>query len=288
MKTDIDAVIAYVNCEDKVWQQEFSQYNNCLTNDVQNGFLRYRDAGTFPLVIESIRKFAPWVNKIHLIVAYESQVPSFIDKDINIIYHRDFVPKEYLPMFNACALEIFFPFLDGVANHFLYFNDDMILTSPITKDVFFNSCDNPYSTISISKRRKHENRTLVNNYNLLIGQEQELYEGYSIHGPSAFRKDWMIECYNKYEEKLLEKISPQRRTMYDYSQYVYQLYQLIYKNCEYKEFPWKCLYNKLYTYKQFDWSTLGDYVGVCLNASDIAPYVKLVAEHIKQNHHEQA
>lgn len=85
-----------------------------------------------------IAKFMPFVRKIHLIVSDESQVPFWIDKEkVHIVLHEDIIPKELLPTFNSSTIEMWLHRIDGLSETFIYCNDDMIATSPLTGEDFF-------------------------------------------------------------------------------------------------------------------------------------------------------
>ena len=54
------------------------------------------------------------------------------------------MPKECLPTFNSCAIELHMHKIEGLSEHFVYFNDDIIINSHIDPDYFFRDglpCD---------------------------------------------------------------------------------------------------------------------------------------------------
>ena len=86
----------------------------------------------------------PFVRNIILIVARESQVPDWIDtNNVRIVYHKDFIPKEFLPTFNSCTIESFLYNIPDISDRFLYFNDDMFALNLISvNDLFTGSKPN--------------------------------------------------------------------------------------------------------------------------------------------------
>lgn len=283
MNYKVDLVVPYVNCTDPTWLEQFNKYRS-LSKDVQNGLIRYRDSGTLELVLMSVQKFVPWVENIYLVVSSESQIPKGLDSSVRVILHKDYIPEQYLPMFNALALEVFLPFLPNTSDRFLYLNDDMIFTSPAKFTDFFSLEGDPLSTIKVVGATQHENNNLLNAFNLITGQNQKLKELKTLHGPAAFRKDWLLECYEKFRTDLLCTISPTKRSSLDYGQYVYQCYQLVYKQSIYREFSWKSFPNNIKRYESFDWTTLSNYVGICMNdcnQDSIEKYVNIVKNYIE-------
>ena len=72
-----------------------------------------------------VGKFAPWVNRIHFITY--GHLPPWLNVDhpkINIVRHTDYIPKKYLPTFNSHVIELNIHRIEGLANCFVYFNDD--------------------------------------------------------------------------------------------------------------------------------------------------------------------
>ena len=59
------------------------------------------------------------------------------DPQIKIVNHQDYIPNEYLPVFQANPIEINFHKIPGLSEHFVYFNDDMFLIAPVSKNDFF-------------------------------------------------------------------------------------------------------------------------------------------------------
>ena len=282
----IDAVIPYVNCSDESWLAKYKEATgHDIGIDTQNGIIRYHDSGTIYPCIQSIKKYCSWVNDIYLIVADESQVPEFLTDDVKVIFHKDFIPLSYLPCFNSSCIEVFLPFLPNVSERFVYFNDDIILTSDIDVHVFFDNNYNPKTSCSIvnCSDYMHDNMLSLNAYNLIMGTQQQIKELHTIHAPAAFSKTWIKECFNKYKDTLMANLSPNARTNDDYNQYVYQCYQMIEKHCIYEAFTWKSFGKHIKDYQDFDWRRLPEYKGICMNDcldGDISKYVNIVSMYI--------
>lgn len=129
----MDAVILYVDGDDPLWQKE---YRETLGMPVQAN--RYRDWGTLKYLFRGIEKYLPWVEKVHLVVSGESQIPGWLNYDeVNVVCHRDIIPGAYLPTFNSCGIEVHIPYIQGLAEEFIYFNDDMFPINPCSPELFF-------------------------------------------------------------------------------------------------------------------------------------------------------
>ena len=89
--------------------------------------------------LRSIYFFAPWVNKIYILMNNYKQ-PSWIKENdkIVIVEHKDTFPSEkYLPNTNSNAIETTIANIKGLSNHYIYFNDDIFLGRKVKYTDFF-------------------------------------------------------------------------------------------------------------------------------------------------------
>ena len=143
---DIDFVVTWVDMNTPAWQKEFAQYAGEKDNE-QNGVseARFRDYGFLKYWFRGVEKFAPWVRKIHFVTC--GQKPEWLDDSnpkINLVDHRDFIPSQFLPTYNSVVIERYMHRIPGLAEHFVYFNDDFYITSSISPERFFKNglpCD---------------------------------------------------------------------------------------------------------------------------------------------------
>ena len=136
MNKKIDFVLIWVDCNDKNWQKEKKKYLN--STEVDNSVIRYQDWENLKYWFRSVEKYAPWVNKVHLVT--NGQVPSWLNiqcPKLNLVKHSDYMPFDSLPTFNSCAIEVGLHNISTLSDHFVYFNDDIFLTSPITEEYYF-------------------------------------------------------------------------------------------------------------------------------------------------------
>ncbi len=134
---DIDFVMPWVDGNDPAWQKEKARYQGKVTDD-SNSVNRFRDWELLPYWFRTVEKFTPWVRKVHFITW--GHVPAFLNTDhpkLHIVRHEDYLPTEYRPTFNANTIELNIHRIDGLAEHFVYFNDDMYLLRPMAESSFF-------------------------------------------------------------------------------------------------------------------------------------------------------
>ena len=139
---EIDFVITWVDGSDPAWLEERRKYDP-TTGDSRD--VRFRDWGLLPYWFRAVEQFAPWVRKIHFITW--GHVPEWMDTSnpkLNIVKHTDYIPEKYLPTFNSLTIEHNMHRIEGLAEHFVYFNDDMFLTNDVHPEHFFKNglpCD---------------------------------------------------------------------------------------------------------------------------------------------------
>lgn len=139
----IDFVITWVDGNDPNWRKQKREYSPVKASDDSDK--RYRDMGILKYWFRAVEKYAPWVNKVHFITW--GHLPEWLNVDcpkLNIVRHEDYIPKQYLPTFSSHPIELNIHRIEGLEEHFVYFNDDMILNNEVFPDFFFKKglpCD---------------------------------------------------------------------------------------------------------------------------------------------------
>lgn len=132
----IDIVVPWVDGSDPAWQAERRTYRPTASSD--NSDARFREWGLFQYWFRSIEKYAPWVRTVHLVTW--GHLPPWLDTShpkLHIVNHKDYIPAEYLPTFSSHVIELNMHRIPGLAEHFVYFNDDVYLSGPTTAEDFF-------------------------------------------------------------------------------------------------------------------------------------------------------
>lgn len=150
---NIDIVITWVDGNDPEHKQKKRQALKKLKQDEEKkksalltGWdkTRFQDNGELYYCLQSIKKFAPWVRKVHLVT--DNQIPDFLtetmkeDLKLNIVDHRDIFEgyEAALPTFNARTIETALWRIPDLAEKFLYMNDDFAFAAPVQPDCFFD------------------------------------------------------------------------------------------------------------------------------------------------------
>lgn len=251
----IDFAVTWVDGSDRLWQQEKAKYSG--RGDEDDRPERYRDWDLLKYWFRGVEKYAAWVNKIHFITW--GHLPKWLNESnpkLNIVRHEDYIPSEYLPTFNSHVIELHMHRIKGITERFVYFNDDMFITSEISEKDFFHGSlpkdmlafqpvvanpDNPvmshlYLNNALVLSKYFDKRGNVKMqpgnyfkigyppmyffYNLLELAFPKFTGFYTAHGPFPFNKSSFEMVWEKEEELLRETSRHKIRCSEDVTPYL--------------------------------------------------------------------
>ena len=180
--SDIDVVIMWVDGSDKNWVREKNKYFGNILSDseIDASSNRYRDWDNLQFIFRGIEKYMPWVRKIHLVT--NGQKPYWIDLSshkINFVKHSDFIPQEYLPTFSSHPIELNLHRIKGLADKFIFFNDDTFVISPTEATHFFRDglpCDQVSLWRTLAMTYEDPMPHIMTNNSAVINQHFDLKE----------------------------------------------------------------------------------------------------------------
>ena len=150
---EIDAVYTWVDSSDPAWRQRRAGFDPETTLVSAANPERYIDRDELRFSLRSLWAHAPFLRRIHIVT--DDQVPTWLDTSddrINIVDHRDIFPDPtVLPTFNSHAIEACLHRIAGLADHFVYFNDDFFLGREITPDDLFTRAGLPRARFAPSQ-----------------------------------------------------------------------------------------------------------------------------------------
>lgn len=142
----IDIVYTWVDSDDPTFQQQRLAYQAELDDTVLKNkpevtdVARFQSRDELKYSIRSIFKYAPWVNHIYIVT--NGQVPKWLDVDfekITIVPHSEILEERFLPTFNSHVIESALYKIPNLSEHYIYFNDDVMLTRHLEPNYFFTS-----------------------------------------------------------------------------------------------------------------------------------------------------
>ncbi|MFB7634143.1 stealth family protein [Streptomyces sp. NPDC056149] len=135
----VDVVYTWVDGADPAWQRRRAEFAGTAYHEEAANAARYANHDELRYSLRSLAMYAPWVRNIYLVT--DDQTPAWLDTTqpgIKVVSHREiFADPTHLPTFNSHAIESQLHRIDGLAEHFLYFNDDVFLGSERAPKDFF-------------------------------------------------------------------------------------------------------------------------------------------------------
>ncbi|MFF3489704.1 stealth family protein [Streptomyces sp. NPDC002795] len=135
----VDVVYTWVDGSDPQWQRRRAAAVGEPYHPEAANAARYFSRDELRYSLRSLNLYAPWIRNIFIVT--DHQVPSWLNTahpQVHVVDHREiFTDPEALPTFNSHAIESQLHHIDGLAEHFLYFNDDVFLGRPAIPQDFF-------------------------------------------------------------------------------------------------------------------------------------------------------
>lgn len=185
----IDIVYLWVDGADPVWrhkrQQALLDWEAQQTDDLArygNVAGRYRDNGELRFNLRALEKFYP--NHGHIYLVTDAQVPHWLvpSDSLTLIDHRDLIPATALPVFDSGHIESYLHHIPGLAERFIYLNDD----------VFFGARVDPAQWFGADGVALFTETTPVPDYDALQPLETALVNA------SVLSKHWLSRRYPQY------------------------------------------------------------------------------------------
>jgi hypothetical protein len=191
----VDLVCFWVDGSDPLWNER----KRVRLGGTKNGALDaaisreanesrlYRNRDELRYALRSIQMYAPFVRHVYLIT--DRQTPEWLDQcapGLTIVDHSEIFPPEALPVFNSNAIDTRVHYIDGLSEHFLVSNDDIMFFGPVIASDFFNSSgaarvflsgtriplgDNADGEPAVDSAAKNNRRLLEKHYGVTITQK---------------------------------------------------------------------------------------------------------------------
>jgi hypothetical protein len=177
------------------WAGEYNNTTNARLSN--NNELKYS--------IRSVIKYAPWVNKIFILMNPPKKIPSWFNESyknkIILVDHNDTFKRQHMPCTNSNSIETTIINIPGLSEHFIYFNDDVFLGNNVSYLNFFNKDGS--KIIVDDKRIENCKSMIIENTISKVDFKLPEYCGVSQHIPFANKKSIIRkyqETYSDYVE----------------------------------------------------------------------------------------
>ncbi len=246
MDYPVDLVYLWCDGKEAAFAKRKAAYmNQTEDTDAEESFSnkRFLDNEELRYSLRSIEKYAPWIH--HIFIVTDRQKPDWLDTDhekISIVDHSEIMPAEIIPCFNSVVIERYIGFIPGLAEHFLYANDDMFIGRPVEKEFFFHDgkpvvrlkyLDNSEKVFTESELREFTahnffGKSIVNAWRLFFRKNGlgrgPLWEPH--HNIDSFLKSAYLHTFSKYKTEF-EKTAFRFRSTEDIQRVVFSLELLL-------------------------------------------------------------
>lgn len=143
MRFDIDIVYTWCSDADEVWRnKKTAAARDCgLADDFAgNAGCRFADNDDLKYSLRSLELYAPWVRKVFLVIDDDISPPVWIKTDhpkLRIVRLGEIMPPDCLPCFCSDTIEHHLARIPGLAERYVYSNDDCMFYRPVGPEFFF-------------------------------------------------------------------------------------------------------------------------------------------------------
>ncbi len=247
----IDAVVTWVDGSDPAHQSKMLPFLNGKTQVGHPGTnpVRFGSVGEITYCVLSILRFAPFVRNIFIVT--DNQTPQVFEavkkhfparaKDIIVVDHQVIFDgyNEFLPTFNSISIETMLWRIPGLANNYIYFNDDTFLLRPTTPTDWFKQgrpvlrgkwCLAPYFRIWYDNLRMVFIRKILGRLDYEPRHSFQVTQWISAkmsgfgfryflagHTPHPMKRDILIGFFGEHIDHLLKNASSRFRHYYQFN-----------------------------------------------------------------------
>jgi hypothetical protein len=224
---DIDLVFSWVDGSDDEWQKARAlRMKSYVVGDGDDSVARFRQIDELRYALRSVYLFAPWIRRIF--VATDSPKPAWLAEHPRVTFVRSeefFSDVSVLPTHSSHAVESQLHHIDGLAEHFLYSNDDMFFGRPVEPAMFFSPGGitkfiEATTRIGLGHndpaRSGFENASRVNRA-LLLERFGRLITRHLEHAPTPLRRSVLQELEETFAEQFRATAASRFRSSTDIS-----------------------------------------------------------------------
>ena len=207
---------------------------------------RFEQVDELKYSLRSVAAYLPWINHIYIVT--DRQVPSWLNTKhpkITVVDHSQIIPREYIPVFNANAIESVLYKIPGLSEHFLYANDDTFVNRPLSKSFFFKdgkpivrlrkimplSADNLYHAEILYAIKLNEDA---------FGSKVPFYSKRNVvphHNIDAYLKSDYADCANRFAKEYQETLTHRFRRPDCVQRTIVDVWSVMKKHSEVKILP---------------------------------------------------
>ncbi|CTQ34352.1 Stealth CR1 domain-containing protein [Jannaschia rubra] len=140
----IDAVVTWVDGADPAHAARRAQYRDPAAHADAAGPVRFTSSGEIRYALASLLRFCPFLRHIHVLT--DRQRPAALDAlsdpsgKVRVVDHADAfgAHADLLPVFSSRSIETMMHRIPGLAERFIYLNDDIFVGREMEPEDYFN------------------------------------------------------------------------------------------------------------------------------------------------------
>ncbi|MFE5964057.1 stealth conserved region 3 domain-containing protein [Streptomyces sp. NPDC056463] len=226
----IDAVYTWVDGADVAWLERKNAVLDSMglvTEDAATSAARFRNRDELRYSLRSIDMYTPWIRNIYLVT--DRQVPAWLDTShprVRVVDHTEiFGGQGALPTYNSHAIESRLHHIEGLSEHFLYFNDDVFAARPLQPGLFYLSngqakhftSSNAIPMGPVMEGDEFSRIAAKNNRELIAGMFGRTLVNSFIHAPHPLRRSVMADLEAYFPDAMARTAHNQLRSPSDVS-----------------------------------------------------------------------
>ena len=231
--TPVDVVYTWVDGSDPGWLERKARAQAEQSGSVHGihelaaNESRFTSRDELRYSLRSLDMYADWVRHVFLVT--DDQVPTWLDTEnprVSVVSHRElFGDRGRLPTFNSHAIESQLHHIEGLAEQYLYLNDDVFFGRPLSPSRFFHG--NGLAIFALSKAKiglgdpspadapvmsaaKRNRDLLAKHFGVTVTNKFQ-------HVPHPLRRSVMHDLEKEFQEEFRRTASAQFRSSNDIS-----------------------------------------------------------------------
>ena len=222
----IDLVYCWCDDADPKWRAKrmaAAEKFGVVTDSVHNGACRYRGGDMLRYSLRSAAKAIPWIRNIFIVLDDDQSVPDWSElrnAKVRFVRHSEIMPAAILPCFSSGVIEHHLARIPGLADRFLYANDDTLFWGDFVPETFFFAKDG-YPYFRYGMRRKPSANGVEQDYRSRLNAADELLRTrfglrpgpFSMigrlphHNVDAYCRPDMLACYDCLREEIESQLA---------------------------------------------------------------------------------
>ena len=223
--SEVDLVYTWCDDADPKWRAKrlaAAERFGVATDSVHNGACRYRGGDMLRYSLRSAARGVPWVRAIFIVVDDDQSVPEWPelkDPKVRVVRHSEIMPSGILPCFSSGVIEHHVVRIPGLAERYLYSNDDTLFWGDVPEGFFFARDGYPYFRYGMRRRPsesgvEQDYRNRLDTADALLRERLGMRTGpHSMvgrlphHNVDAYRRSDVLACYDFFRDEIESQLA---------------------------------------------------------------------------------